>query len=170
MKTTLFALALGLFVCLNFQSTAAQTQAAQDFLVNAKLLEKRPFDPNAKAVREGGFLWLVETKDVSIALCSGTMKLIPDKKNKFKSELTMQLTFGMAVFKLENPAMKSDEKAAQLAGIESMLRTYEIMLKENEKAKNADLDLLLTKQKSGELKATVDAAFEAAKCGSKNDE
>lgn len=165
MKTTLFVFAVALLLGLNFQSADAQSKAAQDFLVNAKLLEKRPFDPNAKAVREGGFLWLVETKDVSVSLCSGTMKLIPDKKNKFKSELTMQLTFGMAVFKLENPAMKSDEKAAQLAGIESMLRTYEVMLKENEKARNADLDLLLTKQENGELKATVDAAFDAGKCG-----
>ena len=66
--------------------------------------------------------------------------------------------------------MKSDEKAAQVAGVESVLRTYEVMLKENEKARNADLDLLLAKQKSGELKATVDEAFEAGECGSKKDE
>ena len=170
MKTTLFALAVAVMLGLNFQSVAGQSKAAQDFVVNAKLLEKRPFDKNAPAVREGGFRWLVETDEVSVALCSGTMKLIPDKKNKFKSELTMQLTFGMAVFKLENPAMKSDEKAAQLAGVESVLRTYEVMLKENEKARNGDLDLLLAKQKSGDLKAAVDEAFEAGKCGSKNDE
>jgi hypothetical protein len=70
----------------------------------------------------------------------------------------MQFTFGVAVFKLENPDKKNDEGAAQLAGIESMLRTYEAMVKENEKAKNAELDALLIKRTSNELKAVVDAA------------
>jgi hypothetical protein len=163
MKTTLFTLAL-LLVCLSVQSAVAQSKEAQDFIANAKLLERKPFDPNAKAAREGGFMWLVQTDQVSVTMCSGTMKLIPEKKNKFKAELTMQQTFGMGVFKLENPASKDDERAAQLAGMESMLRAYEVMLKENEKAKNAELDGLLAKHKSGELKATVDAAFDAGKC------
>lgn len=167
MKTTLFVLTVALVVCLNFQSVDAQSKAAQDFIVNAKLLEKRPFDPNGKAAREGGFRWLVETDEVSVTICSGTMKLIPDKKNKFKSELTMQQTFGMAVFKLENPGLKNDEKAAHLAGTESMLRTYEAMLEENEKTRSEELDVLLAKYKSDELKSIVDAAFDAGKCGAK---
>jgi hypothetical protein len=96
-------------------------------------------------------------------MCSGTMKLIPEKKNKFKGELLMQFTFGMAVYKLENPDKKTDENAAQLAGLESMLRTYEVMVAENEKAKNAELDALLVKRNNGELKALV----EAADCGKK---
>ncbi|HMT07419.1 MAG TPA: hypothetical protein PKA82_05395 [Pyrinomonadaceae bacterium] len=93
------------------------------------------------------------------------MKLNPEKKNKFKGELLMQMTFGMAVFKLENPDKKDDEKAATLAGVESMLRTYAVMLSENEKAKNTELDNLVAKEKSGELKALVDATFDAGKCG-----
>jgi hypothetical protein len=76
----------------------------------------------------------------------------------------MQMTFGMAVFKLENPEKKDDEKAAQLAGVESMLRAYETMLAENEKARNTELDSLVTKQKNGELKAIVDAAYVSGKC------
>jgi hypothetical protein len=79
----------------------------------------------------------------------------------------MQQTFGMAVFKLENPDKKNDEKAAQLAGFESMLRTYEVMVAQDEKAKNPEMDALLAKQKSGELKAVLDAAFDAGHCGSK---
>jgi hypothetical protein len=76
----------------------------------------------------------------------------------------MQFTFEMAIFKLENPDKKSDETAAQLAGIEGMLRTYKNMVAANEKAKNAELDALSVKQSNGELKPII----EAAKCESKN--
>lgn len=159
----LFAL---IVVGLSAQFTFAQSQKDKDraaFISNTRLLEKKPFDPNAPAAREWGFKWVADTDQVSVVLCSDTMKLIPEKKNKFKSELLMQFTFGMAVFKLENPDKKSDETAAQLAGLESMLRTYEAMIAENEKAKNAELDALLVKRNNGELKALV----EAAKCGKK---
>jgi hypothetical protein len=151
---------------LTAQFSVAQSQKEKDrssFISNAKLLEKKPFDSNASAAREWGFRWLVETDDVSVTLCSDTMKLIPEKKNKFKAELLMQFSFGMAVFKLENPDKKNDENAANLAGLESMLRTYEVMVAENEKAKNAELDSLLSKRNNGELNSLV----EAAACGKK---
>jgi hypothetical protein len=155
-----------LLVGLTTQITFAQSQKEKDratFINNARLLEKKPFDPNAAAARNWGFKWVAETDEVTVSLCSDMMKLIPEKKNKFKGELLMQLTFGMAVFKLENPDKKTDENAAQLAGLESMLRTYEVMIAENEKAKNAELDALLVKRGNGELKALV----EAAKCEKK---
>lgn len=152
------------------QAITAQSNPEKDrasFISNTKLLEKKPFDPNAGAARNWGFKWVADTDQVTVGLCGSMMQMIPEKKNKFKGELLMQMTFGMAVFKLENPDRKDDEKAAQLAGIESMLRAYQAMLPENEKAKNADLDTLVTKQKAGELKAVVDAAYEAGNCDKK---
>ncbi|MDM7923190.1 MAG: hypothetical protein QUS14_12895 [Pyrinomonadaceae bacterium] len=152
-------------------SVLGQSQSEKDraaFISNTRLLEKVPFNPNAAGAREWGFKWLVETDQVTVAICGGTMELIPEKKNKFKAELLMQHTFGMGVFKLENPDKKSDEKSAQMAGFESMLRAYEVMVNENEKARNSNLDSLLAKQKAGELKAVVDAAFDKGKCGSSN--
>jgi len=149
------------------QTVAAQSKAEKDtasFISNTKLLEKKPFDPNAGAARNWGFKWVADTDQVTVGLCGSMMKLIPEKKNKFKGELLMQMTFGMAIFKLENPDKKDDEKAAQFAGVESMLRAYEAMFVENEKAKNAELDSLVTKQRNGELKAVVDAAYESGNC------
>ena len=150
-----------LFVGLAANITFAQSKKEKDrnsFINNAKLLEKKPFDPNANAAREWGFKWLVETDDVSVSLCSETMKLIPEKKNKFNSELLMQFTFGTAVFKLENPDKKDDETAATVAGLESALKAYEAMLAENEKAKSAGMDDLVAKRDKGELNTLVEAA------------
>lgn len=157
-----FAVTLTILILLfSSDSVFGQTQAEKDraaFISNSKLLERDPFNPNAPDARSWGFKWLVETDQVSVTLCSEMMKLVPEKKNKFKGELLMQLNFGTAVFKLENPDKKNDEAAATLAGLESMLRTYEKMLSENPKAKNADLDALVAKMKAGELKPVADAA------------
>lgn len=162
-RNILFAF-LVLIVTAQFGTAQSQQQKDRDsFLNNARLLEQQPFNKNARDAREWGFKWLIDTDQVSVVLCSETMSLIPEKKNKFKSELTMQFTFGQAVFKLENADKKDDEAAAQLAGIESMLRTYEKIVIENDKARNTELDGLVAKQKSGELKAIVDSK----KCDSK---
>lgn len=161
--TYIFAI---IIIALSVQIGFAQTKKEKErtaFINNAKLLEKKPFDPNAKAARTWGFKWVTDTDDVSVVLCSETMDLIPNKKNKYKSELLMQFTFGMAVFKLENPDKKNDEDAAQFAGLESMLRTYEVMVNEKKKAKSKKMDELLAKRDNGELKTMV----EESDCGSK---
>lgn len=155
-----------MIIALSVQSSLAQSKKEKDrrsFINNTKLLEKRPFDPNADLARKWGFKWVADTDDVSVVLCSETMDLIPNKKNKYKSELLMQFTFGMAVFKLENPDKKNDEDAAQLAGLESVLRTYEVMVNEKKKAKSKKMDELLAKRDNGELKRMV----EESDCSSK---
>lgn len=147
------------------QSAQAQSQKEKDrvtFINNTRLLSERPFDPNAPSAREWGFKYVADTDEVTVTLCSDAMKFIPEKKNKFKAELLMQFTFEMAVFKMQHPDKRSDETAANIAGLEGMLRTYKNMVAANEKAKNADLDALLVKQANGELKTMV----EAAKCKS----
>lgn len=157
-----FAAALTILMLLFSSDTAfGQSKAEKDraaFISNTKLLEKDPFNPNAPAAREWGFKWLIETDQVTVKICSEILKLVPEKKNKFKGELMMQLNFGTAVFKLENPDKKNDEAAATLAGLESMLRTYEKMLSENPKAKNTDLDALVIKKNANELKPITEAA------------
>jgi carboxypeptidase Q len=150
-----------LVIALTAQVSFAQTQKEKDrasFISNTRLLERKPFDQNADVARQWGFKWVADTDEVSVTLCAEIMKLIPEKKNKYKSELLMQFTFGMALFKLEHPDQKNDEMAAQLAGLESVLRTYEVMLNATDKAKNAELDALLVKRNNNELKAVVEAA------------
>lgn len=155
-----------LILGLSVQITFAQSKKEKDrtaFISNTRLLEKKPFDPNAESARSWGVKYVADTDEVSVGLCSDTMKLIPEKKNKFKAELLMQFTFGMAVFKLENPTQKDDETEAQLAGFESMLKTYKVMVAENSKSQSPGMDELITKQVNGELKTLI----ASANCGKK---
>lgn len=150
-----------LFIALFTQIGFAQTDKEKNIALLTKitmLLEEKPFDEKAKSYRENAFLYLVETKDVSVVVCTDVTKDALKKKNKFGGELLMQYSFGTAVFKLSNPDRKDDENAAQLAGIESMLKSYEAMVAENPKAKFQGMDDLIAKRDNGELKTLIDTA------------
>ncbi len=71
--------------------------------------------------------------------------------------MLIHYSIAMAAFKLENHAKANDENAAQLADVESMLKSYEAMVKKKPKAKFADLDSLVEKRNKNELAAYVEA-------------
>ncbi|REJ77322.1 MAG: hypothetical protein DWQ47_13105 [Acidobacteria bacterium] len=135
-------------------TTAQDNKAA---LINAtKFLETKPFDKTAKDLRSAAMQYVIETDDVSVTLCSDVLKGVTEKKNKYGSELMAQYAFGMASFKLSNPEQKDDEAAAQLAGLESMLRAYEAMVTEKSNAKYKGVDELIAKRDKSELAAFVE--------------
>jgi hypothetical protein len=151
--TIIFAL---LITALFAQTAAAQNDKTIDketFIKAVKMLEQDPFIKDGKKYREVLTFYLIETKDVSVSVCTtnDATKSFFDKKYKFSNELFSQNMYGMAVYKLENPDKATDEKAAQLAGVESMLRTYEAMAKQNPKAQSAAIDALLAKRADGTL-------------------
>lgn len=116
----------------------------------ARTLEAQPLAKDAKDIRRWAIEWIIATDKVSVKACSliisGT-----EKKYKYGSEIFGQYTIGMAAFKLENPDKAADEDAAQVAGIESALVSYEAIIKEQPKATSAFLDSLIVKRSQGEL-------------------
>lgn len=157
--TIIFTLFLAALFVQNTFAQKEKTIDKADFIKATHLLEQDPFIKDAKKIREAMLFYVIQTKDVSVIICGGDLtKAALDKKNKFSSELLGQYTFGMATFKLENPDKATDENAAQLAGLESMLRVYEAIVKANPKAKFAGVDDLIAKRDNGTLaKAVADA-------------
>ncbi len=150
-----------LLICFGagFVNASAQDFGSTQLIQAAKFLEAKPFDKNAKTMRGMAVRYVIETSDVSVLICGGDItKPFLDEKNKNSTELIGQYTIAMAAFKLENPSRKDDENAAQLAALESVLRTYEAMLREKPKSKHALMDTYIQKRDNGELKALVDGA------------
>lgn len=155
---------LTLIFALFFIGLTAQVNLAQDkpndketLIKVVRFLEEKPFDKDAKKYREWGFLYVVETKDVSVLLCTDAIKPAMEKKNKNSGELLIHFSLAMAAFKLENPDKADDEIAAQIAGIESMLKSYEAMVREKPKAKFAGMDELVEKRNNNTLAAHIQA-------------
>lgn len=144
---------LGLILLLTSVGVSAQKDDKNetDTLIKAaRFLEQKPFDKSAKDVRAWAIKWVIATDKVSVTVCSLLISGI-DKKYKYNGELFGQYTISMAAFKLANPDKAKDEDAAQLAGIDSTLTSYEAMVKEQPKARNAFMDDLLAKRASGAL-------------------
>lgn len=154
--TIIFAL---LIVGLTAQFNFAQDKPSdkETLIKVVRFLEEKPFDKDAKKYREWGFLYVVETKDVSVTLCTNAVKAALEKKNKNSGELLTHLSLAMAAFKLENPDKANDETAAQIAGIESMLKSYEAMVKEKPKTKFGGMDELIEKRNNKTLAAHIEA-------------
>lgn len=148
--TTLTCLALiGLLSSYSSARVQQSEDPRQTLIKAAKILEERPFDKDAKKLRGWAVGWIIETDKVSVKVCSLILTL--DKKYKYNSELMSQYTIGMAAFKLANPERAADDDAAQLAGIESAILTYQSMVKTEAKAKNNFMDQLLAKRVDGSL-------------------
>ena len=149
----LMPLLLGLILLLTSVGVSAQKddKNVTDTLIKAvRFLEQKPFDKGAKDVRGWAIKWVIATDKVSVTVCSLLISGI-DKKCKYNGEVFGQYTIGMAAFKLANPDKAKDEQAAQLAGIDSALTSYESMVKEQPKARNAFMDDLLAKRATGAL-------------------
>ncbi len=165
MKIAVKILCLGfVFILVSASAASAQSFGAEEVVKAARFLEEKPFDKEAKNIRAFGVQYVIETEDVTVVLCGGDVtKHFLDKKNKNSTELIGQYTIAMAAFKLQNPDKKDNENAAQLAGLESVLKTYEAMIAQKPKTKHKGMDEYVQKRNSGELKALVDAAD----CGKK---
>lgn len=120
-------------------------------------METAPFDKETVKMSEKAERWITETKDITVGLCGGVVGQFADKKYKYHNELLTAYDLGMAAFKLENPTKAGDEKAAQLAGVESVFKTYESILKEKPKATSKRTEELLAKRNSGDLRALIDS-------------
>ena len=154
--TTVCLILLLLLTTLGFGSTQAdEVNSPETFIKATRFLEQKPLDKNAKKVRSMAMEWLIVTDKVSVKACS--LLLSVDKKYKYSSELFGQYSFGMGAYKLANPDKAQDENAVQQAGVESAMTSYEAIVAEQPKAKNAFMDDLLAKRGEGSLVAYVKA-------------
>jgi len=121
----------------------------ETLIKSVKHLEEHPLDKDAKEMRRKALTWVIQTDKVSVTVCSLLLSGV-DKKYKY-GDLFGQYTLAMAAFKLTNPEKANDDSAAQHAGIESALISYESMVKQEPKARNAFLDALIARRVDGSL-------------------
>ena len=156
MKKTCF-----LFVLLAIASLAQAnfSQNEKELTIKtARALETAPLSSETIKMREKALKWVIETDEVHLTVCGEIFGFFSDKKNKNSSDMTGSYTIGMAAFKLEFADKATDENAAQLAGLNTALKTYEAIIKEKPKNKFDKIDALLAKRDSGQLAAMVNAA------------
>jgi hypothetical protein len=76
-------------------------------------------------------------------------------KYAYAHTITRQYMLASGAFQIENPDKAADTKATNLAAVESVLKTYQAILKQKPDAKAKPLDDLLKKQSQGKLKDSL---------------
>jgi hypothetical protein len=129
-------------------------------------MEQAPNDESLRPEIEWALKWLVEIPDISVSVCTAPFgKFWKEKYKGVPDHFVAQFTFAMAAFIIEHPdAARNNDKVAQYtAGMESVLRAYQSVLKNNPKARSRNLDDLLQKQKEGKLGDFIRSASEECK-------
>jgi hypothetical protein len=115
-------------------STPAERRRAVE---TTRKLEREPLAKTANADRRWLLQWIVEIPDVNIRI------------------LYAQAGFGMATFIIEHRDREKDWVGVQVAGLESVLRAYQAIVKKDRSARVPALDDLEADRKRGKLRAVV---------------
>jgi hypothetical protein len=101
---------------------------------------------------EAAFKRLSDVHDVHVLLCPALLSEFNGMKYVYAHTITRQYMLASGAFQIENPDKAADAKATALAGVESVLKTYQAILQQKPDAKAKALDDLLKKQSQGKLK------------------
>jgi hypothetical protein len=123
------------------------------FVTLTHKLEQNPLDKSLYQDKVWAKQWLEDVPDVNVTICAPVLFGLDfiKEQNKYTPQLSYQATFAEAVFIIEHPDKKSDTTAQYVAGVESALKAYTAILKNEPSAKSKALDDLLEKQKQGKL-------------------
>jgi hypothetical protein len=135
------------------QATSTPEERTQWVEVTHKL-ESAPLDDGVNKQGEAAFKRLSDVHDVHVLLCPALLSEFNGMKYTYAHTITRQYMLASGAFQIENPD-KADATATALAGVESVLKTYQAILQQKPDAKVKALDDLLKKQSQGKLKDSV---------------
>ncbi|MBB4597640.1 hypothetical protein [Xanthomonas arboricola] len=116
-----------------------------------RLLEEKPLDESAPAIRSLLIDWEKKSKDVVDYVCPGVLTPILAADVPNSAELLVQFIFGSAAHQIGNPSDKGKVVPGQLAGMRSMLKAYRAFLVANPAARIPRLDELTQMNAAGTL-------------------
>lgn len=132
------------------QNTSTPEERAQWAAITHQL-ESSPFDDSVNKQGEAAFKRLSDVHDVHVVLCPALLSEFNGMKYAYAHTITRQYMMASGAFQIENPDKAEDAKATALAGVESVLKMYQAILKQRPDAKAKQLDDLLKNQSQGKL-------------------
>ncbi len=113
-------------------------------------LEANPLGDDAPEQRVWLIRWLEETPDFTVFVCD-ILGPLPAEELPYGPELLVQQMFRNVTYQITHPG-NTDEATLQIAGVESVLKAYSIIVVKDPKAHVPYFDDLLAKRESGVLK------------------
>jgi hypothetical protein len=108
-----------------------------------------PLNPALKSEIRWVVGWAIEIPDVHVSLCN--IIELPMGNKKDGQTLITAMVLAQTAFALQNPDKQNDELAQYQAGVEGVLRVYELLMKDNPKDHQLILDDLIQRRDAGTL-------------------
>lgn len=124
-------------------------EAKRVVLRYVRALEVDPLADTAPRARRMLMEWLRDTKDYKVVVCD-ILGPVPAQKPPHSAELLAQQMFGNVAYQIEHPGEK-DRDRLQVAGVESLLKSYSAIVAEEPQARIPYFDGLLAERKKGRL-------------------
>jgi hypothetical protein len=128
-------------------STPEERKQALEYIQH---FQADPLNPNLKPEIQWVVKWVIEIPDVHVDLCT-ILDRLPKAEKQDSQALFTALVFAQTAFVLQNPDRQSDRLAQYQAGVEGVLRVYELLLKTNPKDRQSYLDDLVQRHEAGTL-------------------
>jgi hypothetical protein len=153
-KSLGYALVLGFLTLMGYGAVAQDTSTPEEraqWVAITHQLENSPLDDTVNKQGEAAFKRLSDVHDVHVLLCPALLTEFNGMKYAYAHTITRQYMMASGAFQIENPDKAADAKATALSAVESVLKTYQAILKQKPDAKSKQLDDLLKKQSQGKL-------------------
>lgn len=153
-----WSLVLALSVVIPRRAAAQGTSTPEERARWAEIthkLESSPLDDSVNKQGEAALKRVSDVHDFHVLLCPALLNEFNGMKYAYAHTITRQYMLASGAFQIENPDKTADTKATNLAGVESVLKTYQAILQQKPDAKAKALDDLLKKQSQGKLNDTV---------------
>lgn len=139
------------------------TPAERDRLVKlAAKLETDPLNPAYDDDRAWAMKWIEDIPDITINLCDAIYA--PMKQAPHGSLLAEVFTISATAYIIQHPDKAQLDVDVNLAGMQGMLKAYQIIIARAPRQRSDQLDDLLAKQKDGTLERYV--SDQTMKCSS----
>lgn len=110
-----------------------------------------PLGPNALHERKWVIEWVIEVPDVHVSFCSTILDKMNRSDKKDGPALLAAMLMAQTEFALQDSVKQGDVLAQYQAGVEGVLRVYEVLMKANPKDQQPYLDDLIQRRDAGTL-------------------
>ncbi|HEY1209379.1 MAG TPA: hypothetical protein VGE85_08425 [Terracidiphilus sp.] len=142
-------------------STPEERKQALDYIQH---FMADPLGPNALHERQWVIEWVIEVPDVHVSFCSTILDKMNKSDKKDGPTLLAAMLMSQTEFALQDSGKKGDVLAEYQAGVEGVLRVYEVLLKSNPKDRQPLLDDLIQRRDAGTLSQWVKERAAAEGC------
>ncbi len=136
------------------QETSTPEERAQWVEITHKL-ESSPLDEGVNQQGEMALKRLSDVHDVHVPLCPSLLTEFNDRKYAYSHEITRQYMLASAAFMIENSGKANDHEALIVGAVESVLKTYQAILRQKPAAKSKMIEDLLKQQSNGKLNQII---------------